>query len=98
MTPNNDKKQQDKQLEEMNYDPKDDLFNQEKHIRLDADGNPIYDEYEHKEYEMEMGLDVPGSDEDDDMEEIGSEDEENNYWSLSDNEDENFNQDEDLVD
>jgi len=34
-------------------------------------------------------LDVPGSELDDDMEIIGSEDEENNYYSLGDNQDEN---------
>lgn len=30
------------------------------------------------------GLDIPGSEIDDDLEDIGSEDEENNYYSLSD--------------
>lgn len=32
-------------------------------------------------------LDIPGSEMDDELEEIGSEDEENNYYSLSDNDD-----------
>jgi hypothetical protein len=37
--------------------------------------------------EAEDDLDVPGSELDDDMEDVGSEDEENNYYSLSDNDD-----------
>lgn len=44
-------------------------------------------------YEMEMDLDVPGSNYDNMQEVIGSEDEENNYWSLSDHEETN----EDLI-
>jgi hypothetical protein len=40
----------------------------------------VYDEYEDE-------LDVPGAEMDDEMEELGSEDEENNYYSLSDNDD-----------
>ncbi|WP_332025402.1 hypothetical protein [Kaistella sp.] len=36
---------------------------------------------------MDDGLDIPGTTADDAMENIGSEDEENNYYSLSDNED-----------
>jgi len=36
---------------------------------------------------LDDGLDIPGTTADDAMENIGSEDEENNYYSLSDNED-----------
>lgn len=36
---------------------------------------------------IEDDLDIPGSELDDDLEEIGNEDEENNYYSLSDNDD-----------
>lgn len=35
--------------------------------------------------ESGQNLDIPGSELDDDLEDIGSEDEENNYYSLSDN-------------
>ncbi|HLP72191.1 MAG TPA: hypothetical protein VK155_04750 [Bacteroidales bacterium] len=35
----------------------------------------------------EDDLDIPGSESDDEQEEIGSEDEENNFYSLSDNDD-----------
>ncbi len=89
-------KEQERNLEEMNYDAKDDIFNQEEHISLDENGNPIYDE-NLEDYEMEMDMDVPGSDEDNDMEEVGSEDEENNYYSLSD-QDDHEEDNEDLID
>ena len=42
-------------------------------------------------------LDVPGSSADDAMEAIGSEDEENNFYSLSDNEDNHEETNEDLL-
>ncbi|GAA4432568.1 hypothetical protein GCM10023091_04890 [Ravibacter arvi] len=52
---------------------------------------------EGEEEDLEMGLDVPGSDLDDDQEMIGNEDEENNYYSLGgDNHDDEDNPD--LVD
>lgn len=86
MTPEDNKKQQDRNLREMDYNSEDDIFNQEEHISLDENGNPIYDENV-EDLDMEMNLDVPGSNEDNDMEEVGSEDEENNYWSLSDQDD-----------
>ena len=96
MIPEDNRKEQERNLEEMNYDAKDDIFNQEKHISLDENGNPIYDE-NLEDYEMEMDMDVPGSDEDNDMEEVGSEDEENNYYSLSD-QDDHEEDNEDLID
>ena len=86
MTPEDNKKQQDRNLREMDYNSEDDIFNQEEHISLDENGNPIYDENV-EDLDMEMNLDVPGSNEDNAMEEVGSEDEENNYWSLSDQDD-----------
>lgn len=96
MIPEDNPKEQERNLEEMNYDAKDDIFNQEEHISLDENGNPIYDE-NLEDYEMEMDMDVPGSDEDNDMEEVGSEDEENNYYSLSD-QDDHEEDNEDLID
>ncbi|UYW02503.1 hypothetical protein K5I29_06385 [Flavobacterium agricola] len=88
--------QQNEQLREMDYAPNEDIFAHEKHIRLDENGEPVYDE-NLDDYDMEMGLDVPGSDYDNQQEEIGSEDEENNYWSISDNEDDHEEINEDLV-
>lgn len=43
--------------------------------------------------EQEDDLDVPGSDEDDDIEELGEEDEENNYYSLGGDRHENLEDD-----
>lgn len=91
------KKQQDEELQEMNYDASEDIFNQEDHISLDENGSPIYNKRQ-KNDEMEMDLDVPGSDDDNDMEDIGEEDEENNYWSTSDNEDDHEEENEDIID
>lgn len=57
-------------------------------------GEDIYDQNEEapipeeEEDPLDMGLDVPGADEDDALEEIGEEDEENNYYSLDDQDDE----------
>ena len=46
------------------------------------------------DYESGSDLDVPGSELDDELEMIGSEDEENNYYSLSDD---NIDDEEDLL-
>ena len=46
-----------------------------------------------EEDEMELGLDVPGSELDDDEEKIGSEDEENNYYSLGGDDHDNLEED-----
>lgn len=78
----------------MDYNLEKDLFNKEPHISLDRDGTPITSE---DHYEMEMGLDVPGSDEDNNMEKIGLE-EENNYWNLNDNEDDHEEENIDIAD
>ena len=49
-----------------------------------------------KDFEDDLSgedLDIPGSELDDDMEEIGSEDEENNYYSIGGNNHENLEED-----
>jgi hypothetical protein len=89
-------KSQNEQLNEMNYAPDEDIFVHQDHISLDENGLPIY-EINSSEYEMEMDLDVPGSDYDNLQEQIGSEDEENNYWSLSDNDDDHEEYNEDII-
>lgn len=80
MAPDNNKKQQDENLRELKYPRDEDIFNQEKRVPVDENGETRTEEFE--EDDMEMGLDVPGSELDNDQEEVGSEDEENNYWSL----------------
>lgn len=54
--------------------------------QLDEEGDPLNENGSMAQFGDE--LDIPGSEDDDDMEDIGSEDEENNYYSLgSDNND-----------
>lgn len=89
-------KEQERKLEQMDYNPSEDIFRQEKHIPLDGDGNPIEDENPDED-KIDKGLDIPGTEDDDDQEEVGNEDEENNYWSLSDNEDDHEEENEDLI-
>lgn len=95
MAPENNINEQNKRLERMDYDPNEDIFNKEKHISLDGDGNPILNEED--DDKIDKGLDIPGVEEDDDMEEIGAEDEENNYWSLSDNQDDHEEENDDVL-
>lgn len=95
MEDNNSKKEQNEQLEEMNYPAAEDIFNKEKHISVDGNGNPI--ESGEKDDSMSMNLDVPGSDLDNQQEKIGSEDEENNYYSQSDNNDNHEERNDDLI-
>ncbi|MDR2236144.1 MAG: hypothetical protein LBE92_08470 [Chryseobacterium sp.] len=95
MAPEKNINEQNRKLEQMDYNPNEDIFNKEKHIPLDGDGNPILNEED--EDKIDKGLDIPGTEEDDEMEEIGSEDEENNYWSLSDNEDDHEEENDDVL-
>lgn len=95
MTPEDNTNEQNRKLEEMDYNPSEDIFNKEKHIPLDGDGNPILNEED--DDKIDKGLDIPGAEDDDDMEEIGSEDEENNYWSRSDNADDHEEENEDVM-
>ena len=86
------KTEQDLKIEQLNYPAKEDIFENEEHIPIDGDGNPV----EESELVAELtsddpaaDLDIPGAELDDDQQELGSEDEENNYWSLGgDNHDE----------
>lgn len=84
-TPSGDSvEEQNEKLEEMNYPAQEDIFNQEDHIPLDENGVPLAKSEESDT--MRMGLDVPGSELDNQMEDIGEEDEENNYYSGADQE------------
>ncbi|PWN72036.1 hypothetical protein C1631_005340 [Chryseobacterium phosphatilyticum] len=96
MAPEKNINEQNRRLEQMDYNPNEDLFKREKHISLDGDGNPIFDE-DANDDKIDKGLDIPGAEDDDEMEEIGAEDEENNYWSLSDNDDDHEEENDDVL-
>jgi hypothetical protein len=76
------------------YSPNEDIYRQEEElIDVDPEDPSRKKESEH----VRNDLDVPGSELDDDLEEIGNEDEENNYWSIGGDEHDNLeeNRDED---
>ncbi len=75
MTTKEEEKEQERKVEEMDYPANEDIFNQDKRVSLE-------ETVETNQEDLDMGLDVPGSAADDDMQNIGSEDEENNNWSL----------------
>lgn len=91
-------KELEKNLEELDYNPKEDIFNKEEAIPMDGDGNPITNPNNVVD-EMPYGLDIPGSEDDDNFEQITSQipDEENEYYSLIDNEDDHEEANEDLI-
>ena len=91
-------KELEKNLEELDYNPKEDIFNKEEAIPMDGDGNPITNPNNVID-EMPYGLDIPGSEDDDNFEQITSQipDEENEYYSLRDNEDDHEETNEDLI-
>ena len=75
-----DNKTQERNLERLDYPESEDIYSQEQHIPQDGDGIPVTDEVSN--YEITNGLDIPGAELDDRQKIVGSEDEENNYWSL----------------
>lgn len=70
------------------YEKEDDIYSKAK-LEEDIDPENIYRKKDAglEDDSFEDDLDIPGSELDDDLEEIGNEDEENNYYSLSDNDD-----------
>ncbi len=70
MSTTENKQEQERKLEEMDYNPVEDIFNKEEHIPLDGDGNPIINE--NQTDEMPFGMDIPGSEDDDNFEQITS--------------------------
>lgn len=82
----------ERNLENLNYPANEDIYNQEDKLEdidpEDISGEKIInqDNHEWKQNSDKLGddLDIPGSELDDDQEEIGSEDEENNFYSESD--------------
>ena len=83
----------ERNLENLDYPASEDIYNQEDKLEdidpEDISGERIInqDNHEWKQNSDKLGddLDVPGSELDDDQEEIGSEDEENNFYSEGDN-------------
>ena len=90
--------EQKRKLKEMDYNPGEDIFNKEEHIPLDGDGNPIINP-NHVNDGMPFGLDVPGAEDDDNFEQITNQlpDEENDFYSQSDNEDDHEEENDDIV-
>jgi hypothetical protein len=86
------------------YPSTEDIYNQEKkEAEIDPE-NPAkkkepklhFGDMNEKDFEKDVSgddLDIPGSELDDDMEAIGSEDEENNYYSLGGDDKENLEED-----
>lgn len=70
MIPENNTEEQKRKLEEMDYNPSEDIFNKEEHIPLDGDGNPITGDV--KTNKMPLGLDIPGFEDDDNFEQFTS--------------------------
>ncbi|MNK73561.1 hypothetical protein D3C87_930590 [compost metagenome] len=84
----------EKNLENMDYPANEDIYNQDNKLE-DIDLEEISSErtitqnnHEWKQNSDKIGndLDIPGAELDDQQEEIGSEDEENNYYSEGDTE------------
>lgn len=82
----------ERNLENLDYPADQDIYNQEDKLEdidpQDISGERIVnqDNHEWKQNSDKLGndLDIPGSELDDKQEEIGSEDEENNFYSESD--------------
>ena len=93
-------KELEKNLEELDYNPGEDIFNKEEAIPIDGDGNPIINPNNLAD-EMPYGLDIPGSEDDDNFEQITSqiptEDESLHTEDLIDDEFEDDEESEDLI-
>lgn len=85
----------ERNLENLEYPATEDIYNQEDKLEdIDPEGisgeRILNDENNHewKQNSDKLGndLDIPGSELDDDLEDIGSEDEENNFYSEGDTE------------
>ncbi|MFY7814238.1 MAG: hypothetical protein ACOVRK_03495 [Chryseobacterium taeanense] len=95
MIPENSEQEQERRLEQRDYTPGEDIFNQKEHISLDGNGKPVFNQKKDDD-KMDKGLDIPGVDDEAGTSDIG-EDEENSYWGLSDNDDDHEELNEDLI-
>lgn len=70
------------------YEKEEDIYNKAKHEdEVDPEDINSRKDVIDEDDSFEDDLDIPGSELDDELEDIGNEDEENNYYSLSDNDD-----------
>lgn len=84
----------ERNLENLDYPANEDIYNQEDKLEdidleeISSEKTITPSEHEWKQNSDKLGndLDVPGSELDDEQEEIGSEDEENNFYSEGDTE------------
>ena len=84
----------ERNLENLNYPASEDIYNREdksedidpENISTDKTIIQNSNEWEQNSDKIGNDLDIPGAELDDDQEEIGSEDEENNYYSEGDTE------------
>jgi len=87
----------ERNLENLEYPATEDIYNQEDKLEdIDPEGisgertiisNDNYDnEWKQNSDKLGNDLDIPGSELDDELEDVGSEDEENNFYSESDTE------------
>ncbi|WP_262148198.1 hypothetical protein [Chryseobacterium foetidum] len=91
--------EQERKLDEMDYNPGEDIFNREEHIPLDGDGNPILNPG-HVNDGMPYGLDIPGAEDDDNFEQITDQlpAEEDDVYNIADDEEDQFEDEDDLID
>ncbi|MEG2078972.1 hypothetical protein [Chryseobacterium sp.] len=91
--------EQKRKLDEMNYNPGEDIFNKEEHISLDGDGNPIINP-SHVNDGMPYGLDIPGAEDDDNFDQITNQQSytEDNIYNKIEDKDELFETEDDLID
>lgn len=68
MNAENNSEEQKRKLAEMDYHSAEDIFNKEEHISLDGDGIPLTNDVQTEE--MPFGLDIPGSEDDDNFEQM----------------------------
>jgi hypothetical protein len=92
------KKKEDQQEKDFpgypHYSKEEDIYAQEDKVLDERVGQVAQDETD--EQQLGANLDVPGAELDDDQEKIGSEDEENNYYSLGGENHEDLEQGEDF--
>src|SRR5512133_468516 len=70
------------------YDRDEDMYTKARHEEeIDPENTSTMKHSDYEDDSFEDDLDIPGAELDDDLEDIGEEDEENNYYSLSDNDD-----------
>ena len=75
------------------YKREDDIYSRGKEMPLQDEDNAGMKRSNNKDKSLDDGLDIPGAELDDVNEEIGEEDEENNYYSLGGDEHEDLETD-----